>query len=315
MLDNFKLSQLNINTFKSPSDIVEEKKIGSGGFGKVMSGSYKSLSCAVKILKEFDMDEFLKEIKILIMFKHVYIPLLYGIVVKRDLKSAQQVNIKSVNLVNELIRGQTFDVYLKNSEPSEIEILTHLIDLATVLTYLHSFRLIHRDLKPSNVMIDKDMNIKLLDFGISKMTKNTQTITNTVGTILYMAPENFSYELTARTGYDSKSAITTKVDVWAFGCMVSEIFSKHKPWGPAVRDDGIIMGLLFSKREFYIPPNLKDEKILKFVKECTKTDHNERINMKTVRERLIDILYDKVKNSDWKDALEKKEEMQSKDKA
>lgn len=80
-------------------------------------------------------------------------------------------------------------------------------------------------------MIDKDFNLKLLDFGISKISKRTVTETSAAGTLLYMAPENFNIDNNENDLDEySKTLISTKVDVWAFGCMMSESFSGYKPW-------------------------------------------------------------------------------------
>jgi carbon catabolite-derepressing protein kinase len=253
-----------------------------------MSGSFNTLPLAIKILKNFKLTDFLREIMILKLFKHPYVPYLYGLIDEE----------KSISLINELINGDTLDTFLIKYKPSDLQIVIHLLDLATVLTYLHSLRLIHRDLKPGNVMIDNDLNLKLLDFGISKMSMKSNTTTLTTGTILYMAPENFEVYNGQTEAEFNKSKFSTKVDVWAFGCMVSEILSQHKPWAPAVNQDCVIIGLLYAKKNFFIPPSITDEKWVNFIKECTIVDPKYRINMKQVRERLLNILYEKLAEND-----------------
>jgi serine/threonine protein kinase len=281
--DNIVINNLNLPLFNN-CELIEHKKIGSGGFGKVMSGRFKSLPIAKKILKNFKLTECVRELSILKIFKHPYVPCLYGIGNDK----------KSVNLVNELIKGQTLDKFYGSYKPCEIQTICILLELATVLTFLHSLRLIHRDLKPGNIMIDEMLNVKLLDFGISKISMNSSTVTNTIGTILYMAPENFSIEKGQTFTQNNKSIISTKVDVWAFGCIISELLSGYRPWAPVVNQDSVIIGLLYSKKPFAIPQTIKDPLWRQYISDCTNPDPKSRINMKVAREKLLYILEKKI---------------------
>ena len=66
----------------------------------------------------------------------------------------------------------------------------YVCQIVCALEYLHSMDIVYRDLKTENIMLDEDGNIKLIDFGLSKIFEDGETLTQTFcGTVEYMAPE------------------------------------------------------------------------------------------------------------------------------
>ncbi|KAJ0986360.1 hypothetical protein J5N97_004716 [Dioscorea zingiberensis] len=91
--------------------------------------------------------------------------------------------------------------------------------IARGLAYLHEesrLKIVHRDIKATNVLLDKDLNAKISDFGLARLSEENETHISTriAGTIGYMAPE-----------YAMRGYLTDKADVYSFGVVTLEIVS------------------------------------------------------------------------------------------
>jgi serine/threonine protein kinase len=104
---------------------------------------------------------------------------------------------------------------------------TLTLQIARGIEALHSKKIIHRDLKPDNVLVDKNGNAKLCDFGVAKQVqqstgwqKKGRQMTVAVGTPVYMAPELAL----------STSAPTSKVDIFSFGLTMNALYAGEEPY-------------------------------------------------------------------------------------
>ena len=252
------------------------KKIGEGGQAKVYMGTYQNEKVAVKLMKNVDYKCFAHELVILALLDHENIPKFYGIIREKNVLS----------LVFEFIEGRTLDQF-KISEFTTEQKYNIIYQLTSCLEYIHSKKFIHRDLKPENIMLDNQGKIHLLDFSIAKVITNAEfTLTRAKGTLNYLAPECLELsEISEDQQIISK--ITSKVDVWAFGCIVSWLFSGYVPWSDKYKDlPPIIQQILMKKIPFSIPKNIEDKNIIKIIEMATQIDVNKRKNMKEIKDFL-----------------------------
>ena len=254
-------------------DLILKKKIGEGGQAKVYMGTFENKQVAVKVMKNVDYKCFAHELVILAFLDHVNIPKFYGIVREKNVLS----------LVFEFIEGKTLDEY-KPTDFNDQQKYHIIYELASCLEYIHSKKFIHRDLKPENLMLGKNGHIYLIDFSIAKVLTNADyTHTRTKGTLNYLAPECLE---ASEISEDRQiiSTITAKVDVWAFGCIVSWLFSGFVPWSDKYKDlPPIIEQILLKKMPFSIPGNIMDKNIIQIIQMATVVDVAKRASMNEIK--------------------------------
>uniref|UniRef100_A0A7N0U6T8 non-specific serine/threonine protein kinase n=1 Tax=Kalanchoe fedtschenkoi TaxID=63787 RepID=A0A7N0U6T8_KALFE len=166
-----------------------------------------------------------------------------GSIKHRNLVSLQGYSLSSSgNLLfyDYMENGSLWDVLHGPSKKKKLDWETRLriaLGAAQGLAYLHhdcSPRIIHRDIKSSNILLDKDFEAHLTDFGIAKSLSTTKTHTSTyiMGTIGYIDPE-----------YARTSRLTEKSDVYSYGIVLLELLTGKK----AVNDDSNLHSLIMSK--------------------------------------------------------------------
>lgn len=284
------LANINVITIKD-EEIQENRNpdgnLGSGTFGCVRKGVFKGEAVAIKELifnsKESSSDEIindtLNEIKAFSLAEqlHPSIVKFYGV--------WKQPN--RICFVFELIDGTDLNkICDKMDDKRKLQVV---IDICDVVGTLHNKKLIHRDIKPSNVMIDNNNgNVRIIDFGTVKIAKNENTFTvNQKGTDNYMSPELIKIiELEGDEESDvCHFSVSPKVDVWAVGCVISEIFSGEIPWRSVVKNNNMaVRKHLLKGKAFPIPDNIKDPKIVNLIKMATEVSLEKRCTIWELKE-------------------------------
>ena len=284
-LKNDIFALIKINNIKkiSQNELTFSKLIGEGAQSKVYEGYYLRHHCAIKILKNVDYKSFMSELVIMAHLSHPSIPHFYGVVFEN----------KNIAIITEFIIGETL-----NNKLPELNFnhkLNIVKDIANVLEYMHVNHIIHRDLKPENILLDKNNKPYLIDYGISKICANKKNVmTSTKGTLYYLAPESFEVK-NFTENEEIISIVSPKVDVWAFGCLLSYIFSGETPWENLLNEKkgkNYTMISYFKKiinqSEFPLPNSILHlNEICELIKLCTIIDENRRINMTQVNDILF----------------------------
>ena len=281
--DIYALIQINNIKKISQNELTFSKLIGEGAQSKVYEGYYLRHHCAIKILKNVDYKSFMSELVIMAHLSHPSIPHFYGVVFEN----------KNIAIITEFIIGETL-----NNKIPELNFnhkLNIVKDIANVLEYMHVNHIIHRDLKPENILLDKNNKPYLIDYGISKICANKKNVmTSTKGTLYYLAPESFEVK-NFTENEEIISIVSPKVDVWAFGCLLSFIFSGETPWENLLNEKkgkNYTMISYFKKiinqSEFPLPNSILHlNEICELIKLCTIIDENRRINMTQVNDILF----------------------------
>jgi Tol biopolymer transport system component len=182
--------------------------LGAGGMGEVYRARDGRVDRAValKVLPEefFESEEkrvrFGREARLLASLNHPGIATLYSF---EEIPGSPGSLTRHL-LVMELIEGETLRARLAGGAPPLKKLLAWAAQIADALAKAHESGIVHRDLKPENVMVTKEGTVKILDFGLAKLTgpdaaSGGQTQSPTVsafteagvvlGTIVYMSPE------------------------------------------------------------------------------------------------------------------------------
>ncbi|HLA96184.1 MAG TPA: serine/threonine-protein kinase, partial [Pyrinomonadaceae bacterium] len=201
--------------------------IGSGGMGAVYLAEHQgegfSQKVALKLIKR-GMDtnavlkRFLMERQIIANLEHPFIGrMLDGGSTKDGLPY----------FVMEYVDGVSIKSYCDSNQLNTKQRLLLFIKVCSAVTYAHQNLVVHRDLKPSNILINKEGDPKLLDFGIAKLlspdwNESSEAATATQFRILtpeYASPEQFRGEST-----------TTVTDVYSLGVVLYELLTGSRPY-------------------------------------------------------------------------------------
>lgn len=262
-----------------------EKLLGKGGMGEVYLAEDTKLDrkVALKILPsrlaadEKRMSGFVREAKFASSLSHPNILTIYEIN-----------EIEGIHFIaTEFVDGKTINHLVKSNPLDFKSVLEIAIQIASALDDAHSAGIVHRDIKPDNVMVRPNGLVKILDFGIAKLSerldltgdcsdgreaairRQTQTgSAGIIGTVNYMSPEQAK-------GKD----VDARTDIFSFGVVLYEMISGELPFeGETVPE---MIGAILRQEHKPLNPDVPSE-IEKIIGKCLKKERTERYQ--TIRE-------------------------------
>src|SRR6266542_6196275 len=192
-------------------------------------------------------------------------------------------------MATEYVEGETLRQHLSRARLTVGQTLDVGVQVASALAAAHQAGIIHRDIKPENIMLRTDGNVKVLDFGLAKLTepKTIETAAPTLpqvetapgvvmGTVSYMSPEQ-ARGLT----------VDTRTDIWSLGVMIYEMAAGRQPFEGETASD--VMSLILQKEPLplaYSWPEVPAE-LERIVRKALRKDKEERYQ--TIKDLLIDL--------------------------
>ena len=272
-----------------------KNKLGSGKFGLVKLGINKKTGqkVAIKIMKKSSMDssdlELVRtEIEILKICQHPNIIRLYNVFENADY----------LYIIMEYCYGGDLFSYLENRHfrVSEKRASNIIHQMATAVYYMHSYGVVHRDLKPENVLMtstDEDSEIRILDFGLSKILGPYEKCDEPYGTLTYCAPEIIVDE-----------PYSKPVDLWSLGVMTYLMVSGKLPFN-AEDENEIARQVVYDEPNYTRNPVWKtiSPECLDFIQKLLVKDQNKRMTIKGVLEHKWIKMYDENKLSEKRQSI------------
>lgn len=137
-------------------------------------------------------------------------------------------------IVSELVEGETVQQRLARGAMPVAEALQVALQVASALAAAHRAGVIHRDIKPANVMLRSDGYVKVLDFGIAKLTTDRTAADGMHQQVTFLPNETQVGKILGTPGYMSPEqasglAATERTDVWALGVLLYEMLGGARP--------------------------------------------------------------------------------------
>lgn len=256
------------STFRVPVHYELMKKVGSGAYGCVASfkDARNGEKVAVKkITNAFgdlvDGKRILREVKLLRQLDHD------NIIRIVDMFPPDSPEFEDIYIVTDLMETDLHRVIYSKQPLTEEHHQYFVFQLLRGLVYLHTASVVHRDLKPSNLLVNKNCDLKICDFGLARVLaaqgNDELGKTDYVVTRWYRAPE---VVLLA-------SEYTVSIDVWAVGCILCELVARKPAFAGKDHLDQIrkIIGVLGTPTEEdlqWLPRSADGQRARSFLKKC-----------------------------------------------
>jgi carbon catabolite-derepressing protein kinase len=244
------------------------RNIGEGSFGKVKLARHKVTGQEVamktisrrKLISRDMAGRIEREIQYLQLLRHPHIIKLYTVITTKT----------DIYMVLEYVPMELFDYIVKHGRLGEAKARKLFQQIICAVEYCHRHKIVHRDLKPENLLLDKNMNVKIADFGLSNIMTDGNFLKTSCGSPNYAAPEVIGGKLYAGP----------EVDVWSCGVILYVFLVGRLPF-----DDEFIPAL-FKKIQagtFHIPSQTPPGAV-NLIKRCLQVHPVHRITIPEIRQ-------------------------------
>ncbi|XP_022720003.1 serine/threonine-protein kinase EDR1-like isoform X2 [Durio zibethinus] len=258
-------------------DLHLAEEVGQGSYAVVYHGIWNGSDVAVKVYfsgeyKESTLLDYKKEIDIMRKLRHPNVLLFMGAVYSQE----------RLAIVTEFLpRGSLFKALHKNNQTLDVRRRMRMaLDVARGMNYLHHRNppIVHRDLKSSNLLVDRNWNVKVGDFGLSRWKNGTYLTTKSGrGTPQWMAPEVLRNEPS-----------NEKSDVFSFGVILWELMTVSIPWSNL--NSLQVVGVVgFMDRRLDLPEGL-DPQVSSIIRDCWRSDPENRPSFEDIINRMTGIV-------------------------
>merc|ERR1719324_2332465 len=249
-----------------PEQISYGQSLGSGGSASVFRGSWNGHEVAIKKISGVaHLEEMRKEINALRRLRHPRLVRFMGACIQPPLLLVVTEFMSGGSLHDRLF-GKLKDPPLTPQQRWQI-----CLNTAEGLAFLHSNRVVHRDLKSMNILLDAAQNAKICDFGLAQQMEATHIARKSDGeggSPRYMAPECYD---------PSHGKLTEKVDIWACGCVLIEVFGNTLAYADSMTMMQLSTRITVEKKPPELPTSVPFP-LQEVARRCLHFDERRRIN-------------------------------------
>ena len=207
----------NFNTtFKIKDYVVDRRRIGKGSFSTIYKCKH-NITDKTYALKEITIDKnknktsIKREFEIMRKLNHENIVKIHDVIIDTQLNN--------IYFIMDYYEYGDLSNFLKKQPLKEKFTRKYMKQLSNGLKYLLDNNILHRDLKPQNILLSKNYDVKITDFGFATYYTKDTIINTLCGSPMYMAPE-----IITKNGYDYKS------DLWSVGIILYEMLHGYTPF-------------------------------------------------------------------------------------
>ena len=260
--------------------------LGNGKFGIVKLGIHNKTGAKVAIktmqkslMTPLDVELTYREIEILKLCQHPHIVRLLDVFESKDFMYIVMENLEGGDLFTFLEKRG-----FKMPESSSSKIIKSLLE---ALSYLHSYGIVHRDLKPENVlMVDKteQSEVKIVDFGLSKIVGPNEKSSEPFGTLSYVSPEVLEQKEYGKP-----------IDIWSIGIIAYLMCAGFLPFDH--EDDKEVARMTISE-----PPKFSSsrwsnvsQEAIDFIKKCLCKSAEKRMTLQeALKHKWLELAFEKM---------------------